>query len=39
MGIFRPNESFSKVLVVWGTRAQALVVQETIYRMAGSLEG
>jgi hypothetical protein len=39
MGIFRPKEHFSKVLVVWGARVQALVVWGAIQKNGGSLEG
>jgi len=42
MGIYRqkePNEHFSKVLVVWKARVQALVVRGAIQRMIGNLEG
>jgi hypothetical protein len=39
MGIFRQNEHFSRVLVVWDARFQALVVRRAIRRMAGSFGG
>jgi hypothetical protein len=39
MRIFCQNRYFSKVLVVWEARVQALVVWGTIRRNGGSLEG
>jgi hypothetical protein len=39
MRIFHQNGHFSKVLVVWGVRVQALVVWVAIWRKGGSLEG
>jgi uncharacterized Fe-S radical SAM superfamily protein PflX len=39
MGIFCQNWHFSKVLVVWGVRVQALVIWGAIRRKSGSLDG
>jgi hypothetical protein len=38
MRIFRENGHFPKVLIVLRARVQALIVQETIRKMTGSLE-
>jgi hypothetical protein len=39
MGIFPQNVHFSKVLVVWGVRVQALVVLGAIRKKCGNLRG
>jgi hypothetical protein len=39
VGIFRQNGPFSKVLVVWRARVQALIVWGVIRRNGGSLGG
>jgi hypothetical protein len=39
MRIFCQNMYFSKVLIVWEARVQALIVQGTIRRMTSSLGG
>jgi hypothetical protein len=39
MEIFHQNGPFSKVLVVWAVRVQALVIRGVNRKMAGSLNG
>jgi hypothetical protein len=39
MDIFHQNGSFSKALVVWGARVQALMVRGAIRKTIGSLMG
>jgi hypothetical protein len=39
MGIFRQNEHFLKVLVVWGAKVQVLIVRGAIRRKTGSSGG
>jgi hypothetical protein len=39
VGIFRKKRHFSKVLIVWGARLQALIVWGAIQKESDSLEG